>query len=127
VFSGHVLESLLLRSVCPRHEIVDLTAGMHVDDFGQNICDVGLRIDAVEFARLDERRDDRPVLTAAVRACKKSVLAVERDRSDDALNDVVVDLDAAVVEEAGKTIPSGQGVADRLGEFCLLADQRRFD
>lgn len=54
VFSGHVFKGLLWRSECPRHEIVDLTAGMHVDNLRENIRDVALRIDAVELTGLDE-------------------------------------------------------------------------
>jgi hypothetical protein len=41
---------------------------MAVDDFGDHVSHVGLRIDAIEFAGFDERRDDRPVLAAAVGA-----------------------------------------------------------
>ena len=41
---------------------------MSIDDLRQRVGDVGLRIDGVELAALDERRDGRPVLAAAVRA-----------------------------------------------------------
>jgi hypothetical protein len=63
--------------VGPRHQFIELAREMAVDDFGENVSHVSLRIDAIEFAGLDERRDDRPVLAAAVRAGKESVLSVE--------------------------------------------------
>jgi hypothetical protein len=45
---------------------------------------------------------------------------------DGTLDGVVVELDAAVVEEAGQTLPARQRIADRFGEFALLADQPEF-
>ena len=96
---------------------------MAVDDAGDDVGEVGLRIDAVELAGLDQRGDDGPVLAAAVGAGEEGILAVQRERPDGAFDDVVVDLDAAVVEEAGEALPARQGVADRLGELGLLADQ----
>jgi hypothetical protein len=69
-------------------------------------------------------------IAAAVRASEQMVLTAERDRSDDALDRVVIELDAAVVEEAGERRPSGECAADRLGGqsarlFCpvLVASQ----
>ena len=40
---------------------------MAVGDLGENVSHVGLRIDAIELAGLDQRRNDRPVLATAVR------------------------------------------------------------
>src|SRR5690606_26587680 len=65
----------------------------------------------------------RPVLGAGVRASEEGVLAIERDRPDGAFDGVEVDLDAAVIEEAGETLPAGERVADRLLETSLLADE----
>ena len=93
---------------------------MRVEDVGE----VGVRIDVVELAGLDQRGDDRPVLAAAVGAGEERVLAVERDRADGALDGVGVDLDPAVVEEAREALPARERVADRLGELALLADER---
>lgn len=63
------------------------------------------------------------MLAAAVGIGEESILAVQCDRPDGAFDDVGVDLDAAVVEEAGEPLPPREGVADRLGELGLLADQ----
>ena len=38
-------------------------------------------------------------------------LAVQRNRSDRSFDDIAVDLDAAVVKEAGQPFPARQGVA----------------
>lgn len=79
---------------------------MALDDAGDDVVEVGGGIDAVELAGLDERGEDRPVLGAAVGAGEEVVLAAERQGSDGAFDDVVVDLDAAVVEEAGEPVPT---------------------
>ena len=55
---------------------------MTVDDPGEDIGEVGQRIDVVEFARLDERSDGSPMLGAAVRPCEQGILSIERDRAD---------------------------------------------
>ncbi len=44
------------------------------------------------------------------------VLAPERDGPDGALHGVVVELDAAVVEEAGECRPARERIADGLGQ-----------
>ena len=97
---------------------------MAVDDFRQHVGHVGLRIDAVELAGLDERGDDRPILGPAVRAGEESIFAIEGNGSDCALDDIGVDLDAPVVDKARQAVPARQRIADRLGELGLLADQR---
>ena len=99
MFSGHGLD-FGRGGVGPGQEVVDLAVGMAVDDPGDDVGDVGLRIDDVEFAGLDQRGDDRPVLAAAVGAGEERVLAIEGDGADGPLDDVGVDLDAAIVEEA---------------------------
>jgi hypothetical protein len=96
---------------------------MAVNDPGDDVGEVLLRIDGVEFAGLDQRGDDRPVLGAAVGTSEERILAIEGDGADRPFDDVGVDLDAAVLEEAGEPLPSREGVADRFGELCLLADQ----
>ena len=72
---------------------------MTVDDGGQRGGQVGLRIDGIEFAGLDERGDDGPVLRTRIVPGKECVLPIESYRSDGSLDAVVVDLDAAVGQE----------------------------
>src|SRR5437879_13350933 len=66
------------------------------------------------------------MLGAAVRTCEQCIFPVERDGTDGALDGVVVEFDAAVVDEARQTFPARQGVTDGLGELALLADQAEF-
>lgn len=98
MFSGHGFD--LLRCVGPRQQVVDLALRVASDNAGDDVDEVSLRIDAVEFAGFHERGDDCPVLGAAIGSGKERVLAVQSDRSDGALDHVGVDFDAAVVEEA---------------------------
>ena len=79
---------------------------MAVDDAGDDVGEVELRIDRVEFAGLDQRGDDRSVLAAAAGTGEERILASEGDGADRPFDEVGVDLDAAVVEEAGEPLPS---------------------
>ena len=99
---------------------------MSVDDPGECVSEIGLRINPAEFAGLDERGDDRPVFTATIRTSKQGVLSVQCDRADGALDDVGVDLNASIIEEAREAFPARECIADRLGQLCLLADQQKF-
>jgi hypothetical protein len=81
---------------------------MAVDDPGQDVGEVAVRLDAIELAGLDQGRDYRPVIGAAVRAGEQRVLTREREWADGAFDDVIVDLDAAVVEEQTEPGPAGQ-------------------
>src|SRR5437660_5431430 len=62
------------------------------------------------------------MLAATVGAGEEMILAPERDRTDRALDDIGVDLDAAVVEEASKTVPARERVADCPGDGRLAGD-----
>ena len=63
---------------------------------------------------------------AAIRACEQSIFPVERDGADGALDGVVVEFDAAIVDEARQAFPAQQDVADGFGEFALLTDKTKF-
>ena len=41
----------------PGHELVETRGGPEIDELGEHVGEVGLRIDAVQFAGLDERGD----------------------------------------------------------------------
>ena len=122
MFSGPGLE-VNRRGIGPGQEVVDLVIGIAVDDPGDDFDEVGLRIDGIEFAGLDQRGDDRPVLAAAVGTREECILAIEGNRTDCPLRDVGIDLDAAIIEEERQAFPARQRIADRLGELGLLADQ----
>ena len=80
-------------------------------DAGDDIGEVGLWIDIVQFGRLDERGQNRPVLGAAVGTREQGVLAVQRQGADGALDGVVVELDVAVIKEQAEAGPTREGVA----------------
>ena len=64
MFSGHGFE----RGRCgigPRQQVVDLAIEMAVDDPGDDVGEIGVRLGPAELAGFDERGDDRPVLAAA--------------------------------------------------------------
>lgn len=67
-----------------------------------------VRVDASEFAVFDERGDDDPVVAALVGASKQCVLAVQSKRADGALDDVVIEVDADIFEEADGAVPGGR-------------------
>ena len=113
---------MFLGHVCPGQQVVDAAVGVAVDKAGQHVGDVGLGLDVVQLAGLDQRSDHGPVLAAAVGAGEQAVLAVEGQGPDGALDGVGIELDAAVVQEAGEALPAAQGVADRLGQLAFLAD-----
>ena len=109
----------------PRQQLVDAALQMTVDQFGDHVLDVGLRFDPAELAGRDQRRQDRPVFSAALRAREQAILARQRQRPDRAFDRVGVHLDATIVQEPGEALPVGQNVADRRGEIALLADRER--
>ena len=76
----------------------------------------------VHLAGFDQRGVDGPISSALIRTGEQMILAPERDGPDGALDDVVVGLDAPIVEEAGQARPARRRVADRLGEFPVAGD-----
>ena len=60
--------------------------------------------------------------SALVGACEEVVFAAERDGPHGALDDIVVDFDASVIEIAGQTRPARQRVTDRLGDGRFAGD-----
>jgi hypothetical protein len=63
------------------------------------------------------------MFSAAIGAGEQSVLSVQRNRSDRSFDDVAIDFDTTVVEEAREAFPARECIADRLGELGFLADQ----
>jgi hypothetical protein len=55
---------------------------MTVDDPGQDVGEIGKRIDVFELAGLGQGGDDRPVFGSAVGPGKERVLAIELDATD---------------------------------------------
>ena len=106
----------------PRHELVDAALRPAVDEAGQQVGEVDLRIDAVQLARLDQRCEVGPAAPAIIAGGKKCVLSAQDHGSDGALDGVRIYLRAAVVEEPLQAIAVVQRVADR---FCGRAAARQ--
>src|SRR5450432_4066079 len=120
----HGSEFLLF--VGPRQQLIDIAVGVTIDDAREDVGQIRERVYVVQLAGLDQGRDGGPMLGASVRAGEQRVLSVERDRADGALDGVVVELDAAVIDKARQAFPARQGITDGLGKFAFLADQAKF-
>jgi hypothetical protein len=68
--------------VVPGEKFIDAGLRMAVDDPGEDVGEVGLGIDAVELASLDERGDDGPMFSAAIGAGEERILAIEGNGTD---------------------------------------------
>ena len=64
-------------------------------------------------------------MTAAIAAREEMILPSESNRSNRALDGVRVQFGAAVVQEAGQTMPARQRVPDRFGECAASRQQRK--
>ena len=112
----------MTRFPVPGQQLADAVDGMAGEELGEDVGEIGLGIDGVQFAGFDERGEDRPVLAAAIGAGEERVLAVECERADGALDHVGVDLDTAVVEEARQARPARERVANGFGDRALQRD-----
>ena len=81
----------------------------------QDVSELGKGLDVVELCGGDEGADDCPSNAAAVRAREQMVLAPERDGPDGALDRIVLEFDAAVIEETGEGWPARERITNGLG------------
>src|SRR4051794_17380608 len=100
----------------PGQQFAEPAVGPVVDELGQHVGQVSMRIDAMQFAGLDQRGEHGPVFCPFVAASEQSIFSVESERAHALLDGIGVDLDAAVVEEAQQPIPLIEAVADGLGD-----------
>jgi hypothetical protein len=66
----------------------------------------------VQLAGLDQRGEHRPVCRPFVAAGKQSILSVQSDAAQGALDGIGVDLDAAVVKKADQPIPMVEVISE---------------
>ena len=78
----------------------------------------------MQFAGLDKRGDGCPVLRPLIVAGEERVLPIEHNGTHASLDDVGVEFDAAVFEEANEPVPMVQAVADGFGDDGLRRDAR---
>ena len=88
-----------------------------IGDACEDIGEPFLWVHVVELRGLDQRVDDGGMLPAAIRAAEQSCLAAERDAALRALDGVVGEADAAIVEEARERVPALERVEAGLGQF----------
>jgi len=86
--------------------------GPVIDEAGEHIGEVALRIDAVELAGLDQGGHGRPSRPAIVAGGEQRILPAEADRPDGALDRVVVELGPAVLQELHQAVTMVQRVPD---------------
>src|SRR4051812_43524315 len=73
-----------------------------------------MRIDAMQFAGLDQRGEHGPVFCPFIRTGEECVFSVESNRAHAALDGIGVDLDASIIEEVQQPVPLIEAVANGL-------------
>jgi hypothetical protein len=99
----------------PRHEFIDARAWMACCDGFERCLEIGVWLDAVELAGLDEGRDARPGSAAFIMAREQRVFPVEGNGAYRAFDDVAVHLDGAVIKEQLQAVHV----------FCNVAELRK--
>jgi hypothetical protein len=69
-------------------QVIDPAVGRTSGDPEEDLGEIGERLDAVELVGFDRRRDDSPVLVAAVAAGEQGILAIEGNRADGSLDNL---------------------------------------
>ena len=83
----------------PWQELVEAVGGVTVGHALQYVSEIGKGLDVVELCGGDEGADGCPSDAATVRAREQMVFASERNGPDGALDRIVVELDATVLDE----------------------------
>ena len=87
VFAG---SGCRLRCPVPRHQVVDAFLWPAIHQACQQIGEVGLWIDAIQLAGLDERRQAGPVFAAFITTRKEAIFSRKTNWPHSSLNTVVV-------------------------------------
>ncbi|MDA9421810.1 hypothetical protein XH97_06775 [Bradyrhizobium sp. CCBAU 53380] len=95
-----------MRAIGPGKQLTDFAVWVAVDDPGERTGQIGERIDVIQLTGFNQRGDDGPMLGATVGACEQRVFPVERDRTDRTFDNVVVELDTAIIDKARQTFPA---------------------
>ena len=96
-----------LQDYIPGQQFVDPLDRM-IGDAGDDIAEIGFRIEAVELGRFDEGVHRRGAFAAAVGTGEQPVFASQSQRPDGALGGVVADVEPAVGRITGQRVPSGR-------------------
>jgi hypothetical protein len=98
----------------PGKEFVETIVGLEIDQTGEDIGEPSLRVDSRQFGCFDERGEDGLIFGAVIVSREESVLARQSLWAHWTLDDVGVELDAAIVEEARQAVPVPQPMANVL-------------
>ena len=99
---------------------------MAIDHAIEDVFEVGIGLDAIEFGSRYERADCGPSLGTAVGAREQMVLAPERNGPDRTLHRVGIEFDASVLKESAERGPTREGIADCLGQAAARRDAVQF-
>ena len=94
----------------PWHELVEAIVRPEINQASEAIGEPGLGIDITQFGGLDERSENGPILGTVIMTREQSILTRQSLRAHGTLDDVGVEFDAAIVEEAGEAVPVPQAV-----------------
>ena len=86
-----------------------MSHGMARSHAFEDVFKIGKGLDTVEFRGGDERADPGPAVAPAVRTGEQMVFAAKRNGPDGALDRIVIELDAAIVEEPAEGRPADEG------------------
>src|SRR3569832_1314391 len=98
----------------PGEKIVDLLEGM-IGNTRENIGQIGLWLDAIHFAALDDGVQAGGALSAGVGATEEVILASQDRWFHGAFGGVVRHLEAAIGDVAAQSLPAREGIANGLG------------
>ena len=97
-----------------------------MSDALKGLREPGVWIDIIHFCGLQKRGDGCPGPTTSSGSCEQRILPSNCSRSDGALNNVGIDFDTSIAQEAFESRSPGDGVTDRLSEFGLPGQARQF-
>ena len=106
----------------PRQQFAETVDRVSVDHPREHVTQISVGLDVIKLAGFDQRTEHSPSMTAAITAREEMILSSESNRLNRALDGVRVQFGAAVVQEAGQTMPARQRVPDRFGE-CAASRQ----
>jgi hypothetical protein len=86
---------------------------------GEDVAQVGVGIDVSAAAAFDDSVDDRAALAGAGFAAEKPVFLSEGGGANGIFDEVIIDLDAPVLQVNFECNLLAQGIIDRLAEQAL--------
>jgi hypothetical protein len=103
----------------PRQQFSQPVDRMSLGHAVDHIGEVSLGVEAVELGALQHGVEGRGALAARLRAEEQEVLAGDRDATQRAFGDIVVDRQPSVAGIAHQRLPAAQGILDRSGQRVL--------